>query len=101
MNRKFFSIASTLSLIGLSACNTAFVSNGMNTANLQTVDFARLNQMKSGESCATTILGLFTDGSAMISDAAKSGGLRRVDLVEYKISANPLFSKQCAIVYGQ
>jgi hypothetical protein len=73
----------------------------MNTANLQAVDFARLGQMKSGESCATTVLGLFTDGSALISDAAKAGGLRKVDLVEYKFSVNPLFSKQCVMVYGQ
>ncbi|MFN2533423.1 MAG: TRL domain-containing protein [Pyrinomonadaceae bacterium] len=57
--------------------------------------------MKQGESCATTYLGLFTDGSALISDAAKAGGLRKVDLVEYKMSSNPLFSRQCAVVYGQ
>ena len=85
----------------LSACSAAYTSNGINTANLQAVDFSRLSQMKSGQSCATTILGLFTDGSAMISDAARSGGLRKVDLVEYKISANPLFIRQCATVYGQ
>jgi hypothetical protein len=85
----------------LTACGAAFASNGINTANLQTVDFARLSQMKSGQSCATTFLGLFTDGSAMISDAARAGGLRKVELVEYKITANPLFSKQCAMVYGQ
>jgi hypothetical protein len=85
----------------VSACSAAYTSNGINTANLQTVDFSRLSQMKSGESCATTILGLFTDGSAMISDAARIGGLRKVDLVEYKVTANPLFSRQCATVYGQ
>jgi hypothetical protein len=101
MLQKFSSLSAALALIVVSACSSAFMSNGMNTANLQTVDFGRISQMKSGESCATTILGIFTDGSAMISDAAKSGGLRRVELVEYKITANPLFSKQCAIVYGQ
>ena len=95
---KFFVLSTVLVL---SACSAAYTSNGINTANLQAVDFSRLSQMKSGQSCATTILGLFTDGSAMISDAARSGGLRKVDLVEYKISANPLFSRQCATVYGQ
>jgi hypothetical protein len=86
--------------VASTACAAGYASNGMNTANLQTVDFSRLAQMKSGEACATTILGLFTDGSALISDAARQGGLKRVDLVEYKVSANPLFSKQCATVYG-
>lgn len=97
--RLFLLIISSVALT--SACTSGFVSNGMNTANLQTVDFARLAQMKQGESCATTFLGLFTGGSSMISDAARAGGLRKVDLVEYKVSANPLFSKQCAVVYGQ
>ena len=100
MTRRIVSLFLIPLAIATSACGAAYASNGINSANLQTVDFGRLSQMKTGESCATTFLGLFTDGSALISDAARAGGLRKVDLVEYKVSANPLFSKQCAIVYG-
>lgn len=100
MSSRLRSILIVSLAVATNACAAGFASNGINTANLQTVDFSRLSQMKSGESCATTVLGLFTDGSALISDAARVGGLKRVDLVEYKVSVNPLFSKQCAIVYG-
>ena len=101
MRTRFLVVALLPAVLVLNACGAVFATNGMNTSDLQTVDFSKLGQMKRGESCATTILGLFTDGSSLISDAARSGGLRKVDLVEYKFSANPLFSKQCAIVFGQ
>ena len=100
MSNRLLSLLVFTVVLGTTACAAGFGSNGINTSNLQNVDFSRLSQMKSGQSCATTILSLFTDGSAQISDAAKAGGLKRVDLVEYKVSTNPLFSKQCATVYG-
>lgn len=82
-------------------CYSGFGANGMNTSDLQAVDFTKVSQMKRGESCATTLLSLFTEGSALITDAAKVGGIKKVQLVEYKASSNPLFSKQCTIVFGE
>lgn len=101
MRGRFLALALVPAVLTLNACVSGFPANGMNNANLQAVDFSRVGQMKRGESCATTILGLFTNGSSLISDAAKAGGLKKVELVEYRGSANPLFSKQCAIVFGQ
>lgn len=85
----------------LAGCTTAFAPTSMNVADLANVDFSNVQTMKQGESCATTILGLFTDGEAMVTTAARLGGISKVEVVEHKFSGNPLFSKQCVIVFGR
>lgn len=89
-------------LIPLAAgCTTAFIPSGTNIANLSTVDFSAVDQMRRGEACATTILGIFTQGDAMITTAARSAGIRTVEIVEHKVSANPFYAQQCVIVFGR
>lgn len=85
----------------LSGCATAFVPSSVNTTNLESVNFADVETMRRGESCATTILGLFTQGDALVTDAAANGGISQVEIVEHKLSANLLFSQQCVIVFGR
>lgn len=85
----------------LAGCTTAFVPSGTNIANLATVDFSTVDDMRRGEACSTTILGIFTQGDAMITTAAENGGISHVDIVEHKVSMNPFYSKQCVIVFGR
>ena len=85
----------------LTGCATLNPGNAMNTSNIQSVDFSKIEGMKRGEACTTIILGIFSDGSSMVTDAAKAGGIKTVELVEYRMSANPLFAKRCTIVFGR
>ena len=82
-------------------CYTGFGVNGTNSSDLQAVDTGRIAQMKRGESGATTVLPLIRNGSVPITDAAKAGGTKKVQLVEYKSSSNPLYGTQCTIVHGE
>lgn len=100
MKRPLLALSLVLTLVILSGCMATTAMNGINSADLHAVNFGNLSQMKRGESCSVTILMLFTDGSSLVSAAARAGGLSKVELVEYTSSSNPLFSKQCAIVYG-
>lgn len=56
---------------------------------------------KVGESCITSILGLMTTGTATIGEAAKAGGVTRINRVDYKFS-NMLgvYAKYCTVVVG-
>jgi hypothetical protein len=95
-----------LAVIGIliplcSACTAAFAPATMNTVSLNDLNFAEVENMRRGEACATTILGLFTDGEAMVTTAARNGRISRVEVVEHKVSGNPLFSRQCVIVFGR
>jgi len=82
-------------------CATLNPGNAVNSSNIQSVDFSKIEGMKRGEACTTVVLGLFSDGSSLISDAAKAGGIKTVELVEYKVSNNPIFSKRCTIAFGR
>jgi hypothetical protein len=85
----------------LSACTAAFVPASINTVDLTNLNFAEVDNMRRGEACATTILGLFTDGEAMITSAARNARISKVEVIEHKVSGNPLFSRQCVIVFGR
>jgi len=57
---------------------------------------------KTGEACASSILGLVGTGDASISAAAKNGGITRISHVDGK-STNilGLYATYCSIVYGE
>ena len=96
---RFLALAALMPLAA--GCTTAFVPSGVNLVSVDDVNFAEVANMKRGEACATTILGIFTQGEAMLTTAARNGGISRVELIEHKISANPLFAQQCVIVFGR
>lgn len=56
---------------------------------------------KVGEACQTSVLGLMTTGSATIGEAAKAGGITRINRVDYKFSnIVNVFAKYCTVVVG-
>ena len=99
LKARLFAVAASLPLVA--GCTAAFVPSSINTTELANVNFTEVQNMRRGESCSTTILGLYTDGEAMVTSAARSAGISRVSVVEHKLSSNPLFARQCVIVFGR
>jgi TRL-like protein family len=66
------------------------------------VDFTQLTSMKQGESCSTTVLGIFgPDGDASVAAAATKAGIRQVRYVDNRIRNYILWYKFCVIAYGE
>lgn len=99
--KKAFSLIAVLLLlaVAVSGCvSTRFtpVSNGI---SLNEVDFLQVK--KSGESCASYILGFIGPfGEYSLKKAIDNGRISKVDLVEYKNANFIIVSKECVEVYG-
>jgi hypothetical protein len=66
------------------------------------MDFSRLATMKRGESCSTTILGIFgPNGDASVATAAKAGGITQVRYVDNRIRNYILWHRFCVVAYGE
>jgi len=56
---------------------------------------------KTGEACATSILGLITTGDATIRAAADAGGVRDISAVDASImNVLGIYAKHCTLVSG-
>ena len=96
-------------LLGLSGCaaGLAFrgqgVAHGFIYADAVTPVHATNNNVgrKTGESCATSILGLVTTGDATIRAGADAGGIRDIAAVDVSImNVLGIYAKMCTIVSG-
>lgn len=57
---------------------------------------------KTGEACASSILGLVATGDASIATAAKSGGITKISYVDgYTNNILGVVAKYCTIVHGE
>lgn len=57
---------------------------------------------KSGEACASSILGLIGTGDASINAAAKNAGITRIAYVDSKsMNILGLYARYCTIVHGE
>ena len=66
------------------------------------VDFTQLGSMKKGESCSTTILGIFgPNGDASVATAAAKAGIRQVRYLDNRIRNYILWYHFCVIAYGE
>jgi hypothetical protein len=66
------------------------------------LDFTQLASMKKGESCSTTILGIFgPNGDASVATAAAKAGIRKVRYVDNRIRNYILWYHFCVIAYGE
>jgi TRL-like protein family len=66
------------------------------------LDFSRLATMKRGESCSTTILGIFgPNGDATVATAARAGGIAQVRYVDNRIRNYILWYRFCVVAYGE
>jgi len=57
---------------------------------------------KSGEACASSILGIFASGDASISAAKAAGGITQVAHVDHNVSSIlGIYASSCTVVVGQ
>jgi hypothetical protein len=84
----------------MSGCIAAYTPVG-NVANLNDVDLT--SDFKTGESCAWfvlfNLLGPFGDMSVV--KAAKSEGIRKAEVIDYRIENYFIAARTCAVVYGK
>jgi hypothetical protein len=89
-------------LLAVAGCSAILTPAATTYPLTEQVDFAKLAQMKRGESCARTILYLFgPNGRASVAEAAKTGGLSRVVYVDNRYDNNVLRQQHCVIAYGE
>jgi hypothetical protein len=101
-------LAAPLLLLGLPGCaGFAFmgqgVANGFIYADAVTPVHHTNNNVgrKTGEACASSILGLVTTGDASIRAAADAGGIRDISVVDASImQVLGIYAKHCIIVSG-
>lgn len=66
------------------------------------LDFSQLATMKRGESCSTTVLGIFgPNGDATVATAARAGGITQVRYVDNRIRNYILWYRFCVVAYGE
>jgi hypothetical protein len=108
MKNTMIAAAAVLSLAGLGGCATypygviydsTTTPHGMMRVN---GDGANKGGTKSGESCASGILGVAAWGDASVAAAKAAGGIKEVHSVEYK-DTNYVFVYHvgCTVVHGE
>ncbi|MDH5545285.1 MAG: TRL-like family protein [Gammaproteobacteria bacterium] len=63
-------------------------------------DYTKLDKLKSGEACATMVLGIPTSMDKSVSTAAKNGGVSTIKHIDEKTSDQFFVRKSCTVVYG-
>jgi len=98
-------VAATLALTsGCAAFSTRAPVNGFIFSDVKAGENVTSNSGagKSGEACATSILGLVATGDASIDAAAKSGGITKISYVDgYTNNILGIVAKYCTIVRGE
>jgi hypothetical protein len=89
-------------LVAAAAGCSAIITPAATTYPIEeAMDFTQLATMKRGESCSTTVLGLFgPDGNASVAAAATRGGLGKVRYVDNRFRNYFLWQRFCVIAYG-
>lgn len=91
--------AALLATAGCAAVITPAATTFPVTADL---DFAELQNMKQGESCSLTVLGIFgPNGDASVAAAARAGNLTRVRYVDNRFENRILWHRFCVVAYGE
>ncbi|HYO51225.1 TRL-like family protein [Archangium sp.] len=110
--RKLFVVAVlSMGATGLAGCaGVAFAGAGTlgffslyaNTTGVRYLnDQARLGS-KSGEGCATSILGIVTTGDTSVNETTRKANINRVSHIDYRFeNILGVYAKYCVIVYGE
>ncbi|MDO6681575.1 TRL-like family protein [Oceanobacter sp. 5_MG-2023] len=95
-------IGSTV-LLSLSGCSVSPVHGAFNFSKWDgSISNPSVSSVKSGESCARSVLGLIAFGNASIEAAKKAADISKVATVDHK-TTNILYfyGEYCTIVYGE
>lgn len=101
--RKTFIGLTLVSALFLSSCMISPLLGGLYTdVRFHTGDHQQDPGPKTAESCVTNILGLIATGDASAVGAAKAGGIKKVNSIDYKMTnILGLFGTYCIIVTGE
>lgn len=78
---------------------TGYIYNGSKGATAAT---SNTLGARTGESCATSILGWIGNGDASIASAAKAGGITKIATVDSdNFGVLGIYAKNCTIVTGE
>jgi len=94
MKIKFF--AASLMLLGCSVTGTPLI----NSTDLSSVDFSKIDKLKRGEDCAKHYLGFGPFGTRSIRAAAKNGGIAKVKVIDNENTGGFFSSSACVVAYG-
>ena len=101
MKKLIFVIAMSAAAMGCASAKAPV--NGWiynETADSSSVSSNALGS-KTGEACATSILGVVATGDASVSMAAKAAGIKNISYVDYKSqSILGVYAKYCTVVHG-
>ncbi len=91
----------TLALIfSLSAC-VATHTPVMHTIELKDMDYSNIDNLKEGESCSISLLGLIGPfGDVKLTNAVKNGRITKLTNYDYNYQNYILAQRQCIRVYG-
>ncbi len=66
-------------------------------------DYAKLDSMKTGKACMSTIMGIPTSMDSSIASAAKNGGISKIVHVDQVIDEGIFWISRdnCTVVYGK
>ena len=88
-----------MAALALTGCSTK-VTPVVNSADIQKTDFSQ--EFQKGQACANYLFGIIGPfGDASLVEAAKNGGISKVEAVDYKSAYYVLLSKQCVVAHGK
>ena len=87
-------------VLGVSACAITH-SPVMHTIELKDMDYTNINNIKEGESCSLSLLGLIGPfGDIKLVDAIKDGNINKITNYDFNTKNFILVQKHCIRAFG-
>ncbi len=97
MKKIFLTLALIFSLSACAATHTPV----MHTIELKDMDYSNIDNLKEGESCSISLLGLIGPfGDVKLTDAVKNGRITKVTNYDFNAKNYILAQRYCVRVYG-
>jgi hypothetical protein len=97
--RRILIACLSIAVISLAGC-MSYVTPFANTVEIDDVDLG--SEFKEGKSCGWIVLFWFGPfGDMSVVKAAQDGGIRKAEIIDYRITNYILAQEACAWVYGK
>ncbi len=88
-------------LIVLASCSHKYTPATSAMINVTDYTIGDISKLKTGEACATRVLGFpSTESSTSVIDAMRNGGISKIKMIDKSVSDNFFTHKECTIVHG-
>ena len=96
---KLVAVLPVLALLS-TACSMRLPA-GANTVDMSEIDYSKVNQMRSGETCEGLLFSLIPlNGSVDVIDAIKAADVDHVTAIEVELTSYVFYAKRCVRVFG-